>query len=74
LAEQRRALVCGMNLDVLEGTAAKHLRARLEPLPGRCCVTVCACDTAATAKENSAKSGAVASSARSHGSVGTLLQ
>jgi hypothetical protein len=52
LAEQHRALVCGMNLNVLEGTAATHLRARLEPLPGRCCVTVCACDTAATAKEN----------------------
>jgi predicted ArsR family transcriptional regulator len=56
LAEQHRALVCGMNLDVidgvLEGTAATHLQARLDPLPGRCCVTVCACDVAAAAKEN----------------------
>ena len=51
LAEQHRDLVCGMNLDVvdgvLEGAAATHLQARLDPLPGRCCVTVCACDDAA---------------------------
>jgi predicted ArsR family transcriptional regulator len=56
LAEQHRDLVCGMNLDVvdgvLEGAAATNLQARLDPLPGRCCVTVCACDKAAAAKEN----------------------
>jgi predicted ArsR family transcriptional regulator len=54
LAEQHRDLVCGMNLDVidgvLEGTAAVNLRAHLDPVPGRCCVTVCARD-AISAKE-----------------------
>jgi predicted ArsR family transcriptional regulator len=46
LAEEHRALVCGMNLEViagvLEGAAAAHLAARLDPAPGRCCVTVLA--------------------------------
>jgi predicted ArsR family transcriptional regulator len=54
LAEQHRDLICGMNLDVvdgvLEGTAATHLRARLDPAPGRCCVAVCACEPAAATK------------------------
>lgn len=44
LAEEHRELVCGMNLDVitgvLEGLGATHLEARLDPGPGRCCVTV----------------------------------
>lgn len=56
LAEQHRDLVCAMNLDVvdgvLEGAAATHLQARLDPLPGRCCVTVCACDNAAAGAKN----------------------
>lgn len=54
LAEQHRDLVCGMNLDVvdgvLEGSAATHLRAQLDPVPGRCCVTVCARGDAAAAR------------------------
>ena len=44
LAEEHRDLVCGMNLDVvtgvLEGAAATRLKARLDPAPGRCCVTL----------------------------------
>jgi predicted ArsR family transcriptional regulator len=44
LAEEHRELVCGMNLDVvrgvLQGTDAAHLEARLDPEPGRCCVTL----------------------------------
>jgi predicted ArsR family transcriptional regulator len=44
LAEEHRALVCGMNLQliagVLEGAHAAHMGARLDPVPGRCCVTV----------------------------------
>ena len=44
LAEQQRALVCGMNLEVvggvLEGAGATDMTARLDPAPGRCCVTV----------------------------------
>lgn len=44
LAEEHRALVCGMNRDlvagVLEGLGADRLRAELDPAPGRCCVTV----------------------------------
>lgn len=54
LAEEHRDLVCGMNLDVidgvLQGTEAKHLKARLDPLPGRCCVTVRAGGRTAAAK------------------------
>jgi predicted ArsR family transcriptional regulator len=46
LAEEHRQLVCGMNLEViagvLEGAAAAHMGARLDPAPGRCCVTVLA--------------------------------
>lgn len=46
LAEEHRELVCGMNLDMLtgllEGASAPHLTARLDPAPGRCCVTVVA--------------------------------
>jgi predicted ArsR family transcriptional regulator len=46
LAEEHRELVCGMNLDViagmLEGAEAAHMRAQLDPAPGRCCVTVLA--------------------------------
>jgi predicted ArsR family transcriptional regulator len=44
LAEEHRELVCGMNLNVLEGllegAAAPDLTARLDPAPGRCCVNV----------------------------------
>ncbi len=43
LAEAQRDLVCGMNLDLLEGlldgiAPADPLTARLEPSPGHCCV------------------------------------
>jgi predicted ArsR family transcriptional regulator len=44
LARNQTEIVCGMNLDllegVLEGLGADGLRARLAPSPGRCCVTV----------------------------------
>jgi predicted ArsR family transcriptional regulator len=44
LAEQHRALVCGMNLGViegiLEGAGATEVEASLSPAPGRCCVTM----------------------------------
>jgi len=45
LAEQQRELVCGMNLDFLDGlieglAATAHLTARLEPAPGYCCVRI----------------------------------
>jgi predicted ArsR family transcriptional regulator len=44
LAEQHRALVCGMNLGViqgvLEGAGAEGVEASLDPEPGRCCVTL----------------------------------
>jgi predicted ArsR family transcriptional regulator len=44
LADEHRELVCGMNLDmlegVLEGAAAPDLTARLDPSPQRCCVKV----------------------------------
>jgi predicted ArsR family transcriptional regulator len=46
LAEEHRELVCGMNLEViagvLEGADAAHMGARLDPAPGRCCVSVLA--------------------------------
>jgi predicted ArsR family transcriptional regulator len=46
LAEEHRELVCGMNLEViagvLEGAAAPHMGACLDPAPGRCCVRVLA--------------------------------
>src|SRR5262245_27298707 len=52
LAEQHTALVCGMNLHLLDGLVAglagepgadrkgTPLRARLDPAPGRCCVVL----------------------------------
>lgn len=45
LAEQHRALVCGMNLELLTGVvsgveASESLRARLAPAPGHCCVRI----------------------------------
>jgi predicted ArsR family transcriptional regulator len=45
LAQEYTDLVCGMNLDVMEGLLGdlgpSNLEARLEPAPGRCCVTLC---------------------------------
>jgi predicted ArsR family transcriptional regulator len=42
LAQQYRDLVCGMNLELMAGLTesldAAGLEARLEPLPGQCCV------------------------------------
>jgi predicted ArsR family transcriptional regulator len=45
LAEQNRRLVCGMNLDFLQGVvdglgASDHVTARLAPEPGLCCVRI----------------------------------
>src|SRR3954470_2396279 len=45
LAEEHRELVCGMNLDFLEGLLAgmgptDKLSARLAPAPGHCCVRI----------------------------------
>jgi predicted ArsR family transcriptional regulator len=44
LAQQETEVVCGMNLSLLEGVLdgmqATDLEARLEPTPGRCCVTL----------------------------------
>ena len=47
LAEEHRDLVCGMNLDLLDGllagaAPASGLRARLDPAPGLCCVRIAA--------------------------------
>jgi predicted ArsR family transcriptional regulator len=47
LAEQERDLVCGMNLDFLDGlieglASSDHLTARLDPAPGYCCVRIAA--------------------------------
>src|SRR5262245_1575667 len=46
LAATYTALVCGMNLDfitgVLSALPAPGAHARLDPAPGRCCVTICA--------------------------------
>jgi predicted ArsR family transcriptional regulator len=46
LAQEYTELVCGMNLDLLRGMldslGAAGIEARLDPAPGRCCVTVCA--------------------------------
>jgi predicted ArsR family transcriptional regulator len=47
LAEEHRALVCGMNLDFLDGLLyGMHpdddLAARLDPAPGYCCVRISA--------------------------------
>jgi hypothetical protein len=43
LADRQRALVCGMNLDLLTGVIsgaglAEPVEARLAPEPGYCCV------------------------------------
>ncbi|WP_020672473.1 helix-turn-helix transcriptional regulator [Amycolatopsis nigrescens] len=42
LSERHPALVCGMNLALLEGLmeGTKGLRARMDPRPGLCCVVV----------------------------------
>ncbi|MDQ4086017.1 MAG: transcriptional regulator, partial [Actinomycetota bacterium] len=44
LAEQHTALVCGMNLHLLDGLVEElgdpSLRAHLDPTPGRCCVVL----------------------------------
>ena len=44
LAQDYTELVCGMNLDFMRGVLAglelPGLTARLDPAPGRCCVTV----------------------------------
>lgn len=42
LARDHTALVCGMNLSLIEGLLTRHeaVRARLDPAPGRCCVTL----------------------------------
>jgi len=46
LAENHRELVCGMNYEVivglLETVGMPHASARLDPAPGRCCVTILA--------------------------------
>ncbi|MFL6118462.1 helix-turn-helix transcriptional regulator [Actinophytocola sp.] len=42
LSERHPALICGMNLALLEGLVegAEGLRARMDPRPGMCCVAV----------------------------------
>jgi predicted ArsR family transcriptional regulator len=44
LAQSYTALVCGMNLDLIDGVLERlcpgELRADLDPGPGRCCVTI----------------------------------
>ena len=42
LSEHYPALVCGMNLALLEGLLedADGLRARMDPRPGQCCVAI----------------------------------
>jgi predicted ArsR family transcriptional regulator len=44
VAEEQRDLVCGMNLELveglIEGMEVPGVDARLEPAPGRCCVSV----------------------------------
>jgi predicted ArsR family transcriptional regulator len=46
LAQRHRDLVCGMNLSLVDGMLAgldaTGLAARLDPQPGRCCVTLTA--------------------------------
>ena len=46
LAQKHTELVCGMNLDLVEGLlqglGTSSLQARLSPSPGRCCVTIAA--------------------------------
>lgn len=45
-AKRHPGLVCGLNLSLIEGLlsglAAAGIRARLDPAPGRCCVTLSA--------------------------------
>ncbi|GAB2510815.1 helix-turn-helix transcriptional regulator [Paramicrobacterium agarici] len=49
LAGAHTQLICGMNHDMLsaftDSVAPGVLRADLDPAPGRCCVTLCACST-----------------------------
>jgi len=44
LAHQFTDLICGMNLDLIDGLIDQlgnvNLRAQLDPAPGRCCVTL----------------------------------
>ena len=42
LSERHPALICGMNLALLEGLLedTEGLRVRMDPQPGMCCVTV----------------------------------
>ncbi len=48
LVQDYTDLVCGMNLDLLrgllEGLGSPGLEARLDPAPGRCCVTIALVD------------------------------
>jgi len=50
LAEEHRSLVCGLNLDLINGLLdalpADGLCATLDPIPGRCCVAVSRVDAA----------------------------
>src|SRR5262245_49631005 len=50
LARERRQMVCGMNLALVEGLVdgleLEGVRARLDPLPGGCCVALGAADPA----------------------------
>jgi predicted ArsR family transcriptional regulator len=49
LADEHTALVCGMNLDLitamLDELGHPEVEARLDPAPGRCCVTLAATST-----------------------------
>ncbi|WP_067194760.1 helix-turn-helix transcriptional regulator [Microbacterium sp. XT11] len=53
LARDHTALVCSMNHSYVQGVAdglgCVHLRAALDPAPGRCCVTVAHTDPASAA-------------------------
>lgn len=53
LARDHTALVCSMNRSYVQGVAdglrCVHLRAALDPSPGRCCVTVAQADPASAA-------------------------
>lgn len=42
LAQNHTALICGMNLSLITGllTGSDNVSARLDPAPGRCCVTL----------------------------------
>lgn len=48
-AQEQTELVCSLNLDYVEGICAglgcRHVRAILDPEPGRCCVTAAASST-----------------------------